>query len=209
MSYHTMRAGQTRAAIMAVAERLFAERGLTAVSNRQISEAAGQGNTAAVAYHFGARTDLIRAIIREHADAMDEIRQQMLIAHAGSTNLRDWVSCAVRPITDHLAGLEAPSWYARFAAQLMTDPTLRALVIDDVRDSPNIQQAVNGLNRCLPNLPARVRVQRNALVRTLVVHACAERERDLADGARTGWDETATVLTDAVIGLLVAPVTRS
>jgi AcrR family transcriptional regulator len=207
MSYHTMRAEQTRATIMAVAERLFAERGITAVSNRQISEAAGQGNTAAVAYHFGTRTDLINAIMREHTDAMDEIRRQMLIAHAGSTQLRDWVTCAVRPITDHLAGLDTPSWYARFAAQLMTDPKLRALVIDDVADSPTIQQAVDGLNRCLPDLPARVRVQRNDLVRTLVVHACAEREQSLADGARMGWDETATVLIDAVMGLLLAPVT--
>jgi AcrR family transcriptional regulator len=208
MSYHTMRAEHTRAAIMAVAERLFAERGIAAVSNRQISDAAGQGNTAAVTYHFGTRTDLIRAIVREHADTMDEIRRQMLAANAGSTQLRDWVACAIRPITDHLADLHAPSWYARFAAQLMTDPALRALVIDEVFDSPTLQQAVEGVNRCLPDLPARIRVQRNNLVRTLVVHACAEHERNLADGAGTDWDETATVLLDAVIGLLLGPVTN-
>ena len=35
-----------------------------AVSNRQISEAAGQGNNAAACYHFGTRTDLLRAIER-------------------------------------------------------------------------------------------------------------------------------------------------
>jgi AcrR family transcriptional regulator len=207
MTYHTMRAEHTRAAIMATAERLFAERGIAAVSNRQISDAAGQGNTAAVGYHFGTRTDLIRAIVRQHADPMDEIRRQMLTACAGSTRLRDWVACAVRPIIDHLAGLEPPTWYARFAAQLMTDPALRLLVIDEVLDSPTLRQAVDGVNRCLPGLPPRIRRRRTDLARTLVVHACAENERDLADGAGPGWDETATVLIDAVIGLLRGPIT--
>jgi AcrR family transcriptional regulator len=209
MKYHTTRAEHTRGMIMAVAERLFAERGILAVSNRQISEAAGQGNNTAVGYHFGTRTDLIRAIVREHSGAMDEIRRRMLAEHDGSGQLRDWVACTVSPITQHLATLAAPSWYARFAAQLMTDPTLRAIVIDDVLDSPAVRQAIEGLNRCLPDLPAQVRVDRNDMVRTVVVHMCAERERELADGAGVGWDETATSLIDAIVGLLLAPVTRS
>lgn len=209
MNYHTTRAEHTRAMIMAVAERLFAEQGVFAVSNRQISEAAGQGNNTAVGYHFGTKTDLIRAIVREHSAAMDEIRRRMLAEHGDSTRVRDWVACVVSPITEHLATLTAPSWYARFAAQLMTDPALRAVIIDDVLDSPAIRQALEGLNRCLPELPARVRVDRNDMVRVLVVHMCAERERELADGTGVGWDETATSLIDAVLGLLLAPVTRA
>jgi len=208
MKYHTMRAEHTRGMIMAVAERLFAERGVFAVSNRQISEAAGQGNNAAVGYHFGTKTDLIRAIVREHSGAMDEIRRPLLARHDGSGQVRDWVVCTVSPITRHLATLAAPSWYARFAAQLMTDPTLRAVVIDDVLDSPTIRQAIDGLNRCLPDLPAQVRTDRKDMVRTMVVHMCAEHERALADGTGAGWDETATSLIDAIVGLLLAPVTR-
>ena len=38
------RASSTREAILTAAERLFAEHGVYAVSNRQVSEAAGQGN---------------------------------------------------------------------------------------------------------------------------------------------------------------------
>ncbi len=56
----------TREAILAAAEWLFAERGMYAVSNRQISEAAGQGNNAAACYHFGTRTELLRAIESKH-----------------------------------------------------------------------------------------------------------------------------------------------
>jgi len=47
-SSRTDRASLTREAILIAAERLFAEHGVFAVSNRQVSEAAGQGNNAAV-----------------------------------------------------------------------------------------------------------------------------------------------------------------
>src|ERR1700686_2031953 len=56
------RASTTREAILTAAERLFAEHGVYAVSNRQVSEAAGQGNNAAVGYHFGTKADLVCAL---------------------------------------------------------------------------------------------------------------------------------------------------
>ncbi len=58
----TERASSTQEAILVAAERLYAEHGMFAVSNRQVSEAAGQGNNAAVGYHFGTKADLVRAI---------------------------------------------------------------------------------------------------------------------------------------------------
>ena len=45
----------TRELLLNTAERLFAEHGVAAVSNRQICEAAGQGNNYAIGYHFGSR----------------------------------------------------------------------------------------------------------------------------------------------------------
>src|ERR1700743_234293 len=82
----------TREAILSGAERLFAERGMYAVSNRQISEAAGQGNNAAACYHFGTRTDLLRAIESKHAEPIEQLRAAMLIDIGDSTELRDWVA---------------------------------------------------------------------------------------------------------------------
>lgn len=61
----------TREALLTAAERLFAEHGVHAVANRQISEAAGQGNNAAVSYHFGTKVDLVRAIARRHAEGIE------------------------------------------------------------------------------------------------------------------------------------------
>ena len=68
------KADATRTALLTAAERLFAEHGLDAVSNRQISEAAGQANNYAVGYHFGSRTDLLRALLQSHVVPLDEIR---------------------------------------------------------------------------------------------------------------------------------------
>src|ERR1700730_7687832 len=101
----------TREAILSAAEVLFAERGMYAVSNRQISEAAGQRNNAAACYHFGSRIDLLRAIESRHREPIEQLRAQMLADVADSAELRHWVGTFVRPLTDHLAALGNPSWY--------------------------------------------------------------------------------------------------
>jgi AcrR family transcriptional regulator len=203
------RSGATREAILTTAERLFAESGVYAVSNRQISEAAGQGNTAAVGYHFGTKADLVRAIVRRHTVLIDGLRARMVTEADGSTDVRDWVACLVRPTMDYLADLGNPTWFARFGAQVMTDPALREIMTEESLTSPSLMRTVDGLNRCLPSLPADVRVERGDMARQLMVHMCAERERALAEGTptpRRTWHDAATGLVDAIVGLWLAPV---
>ncbi|WP_433187088.1 TetR family transcriptional regulator [Actinoallomurus sp. CA-150999] len=210
MAVRAERVQATRESILAAAERLFAEHGVFAVSNRQISEAAGQGNTAAVGYHFGTKTDLVRAIIRRHTEDIDRIRTSMVAEVAGSTDLRDWIACLLRPNIEHLASLPRPSWFARFSAQVMTDPELRTIMVDESLGEPSLREAVDGMNRCLPELPVEVRMERGEMVRQLTMHMTAERERALAEGtptARSSWHDAATGLIDAIVGLLLAPVT--
>ncbi|MFG2959199.1 TetR/AcrR family transcriptional regulator [Streptomyces sp. NPDC048291] len=205
-------AGATREVILATAERLFAEQGVYAVSNRQVSEAAGQGNNAAVGYHFGTKADLVRAIAARHFGQIEEIRARLLAAVGGSDDVRDWVDCLVRPITEHLAGLGSPTWYARFCAQVATDPALYEIMVEESLASPSLREAVAELNRRLPELPAEVRTERGQMARTLILHTCAERERALAEGTdtpRATWGDAATGLTDALLGLWLAPVTAT
>ncbi|MEV0902222.1 TetR family transcriptional regulator [Actinoplanes sp. NPDC049802] len=197
----------TRARILEAAERLFAEHGVFAVSSRQISEAAGQGNNAAVGYHFGGKTELVRAIVRRHARQTEEIRERLLDRHGGSDALRDWVTCVVRPFTDHLATLGNPSWYARFAAQLMTEPNLRRLAAVEVGAAPTLHAVLDGLHRRLPHLTPAVRQERDDMAHTLITHFCARRERTMPPGAdsRSVWAATTTSLVDALEGLYGAP----
>jgi len=199
----------TREAILSAAEWLFAERGIYAVSNRQISEAAGQGNNAAAYYHFGSRTDLLRAIESKHRGPIEGLRAQMLADIGDSTELRDWVGTLVRPLTDHLAALGTPSWYARFAAQAMADPTYRHVVTKDALTSPMLVQTIDGITRCLPNLPKRVRSERIVMARNLLMHTCAEHEGALAEHgprSRSVWPVAGEGLIDAIVGLWRAPV---
>lgn len=206
----TERAGATRERILGTAERLFAEHGLFAVSNRQVSEAAGQGNNAAVGYHFGTKTDLVRAIVRKHTDEIERLRLRLVEQTGDSADVRDWVACFVHPFTRHLAELGTPTWFARFAAQVMTDPGFRPIMVEEALTSPSLHRILAGMDRCLSELPADVRAERYDMVRQLIMHMCAERERALAESTptpRSGWHEASCGLIDAITGMWLAPVT--
>ncbi|MGW1715166.1 TetR/AcrR family transcriptional regulator [Streptomyces sp. NPDC002156] len=201
----------TREVIRNTAERLFAERGVHAVSNRQISEAAGQGNTAVVGYHFGTKADLVRAITRHHTARLECVIERLLAETGDSTELRDWVACLVRPTTEYLAELGSPTWFARFCAQVMADPALHEIVVDETLNAAMWRQILDGLHRCLPDLPTVVRAERTAMTRHLILHMCAERERALALGTptpRASWHDAGTGLVDAIVGVWTAPVTE-
>ncbi|MFC7341105.1 TetR/AcrR family transcriptional regulator [Saccharopolyspora griseoalba] len=200
----TDRAEATRQRILSAAERLFAERGVFAVSNRQISEAAGQGNNAAVGYHFGTKSDLLLAIVRKHSGPVEQRRAELLEA-VQADSVRSWLGCLVRPSTDYHASLR-DSTLARFSTQLMTDPALRPLVVEESLAQPSLQRTMDGLNACLPDLPLPAKVARNDMTRHLMVHMCAEQERAIAEGtARLSWQQTADQLVDALTGLWLAP----
>jgi AcrR family transcriptional regulator len=204
------RAHATRELILTAAERLFAEHGVFSVSNRQVSEAAGQGNNTAVGYHFGTKADLVRAIARKHSAPIEEKRQRMLAEVGDSDDIRDWISCLVRPVAEHLAAVGSPTWFARFGAQVMTDPTFREIMIDESLSSPSLVRIVEGLRDCL-DLPAEVRAERSDMARQLLVHVFAERERALAEGTstpRSSWHDAATGLIDALVGMWLAPVSE-
>jgi AcrR family transcriptional regulator len=204
------RGNTTREAILTAAERLFAEHGVYAVSNRQVSEAAGQGNNAAVGYHFGTKADLVRAIESRHRVPIEQLREQMVAQAQESADLREWVACLVCPLTEHLAELGNPTWYARFAAQAMADPAYHKIVVKDALASRSLVQVIEGINRCLPDLPGAVHAERNIMARNLLMHTCAEWERALSEGSperRSGWREATSGLIDAIVGLWLAPVT--
>ncbi len=211
-SAHADRSDGTREAILTAAERLFAENGVFAVSNRQVSDAAGQGNNAAVGYHFGTKSDLIRAIVRKHNEQVERLCQQMVERLGDDATLRDWIDCLVRPLATHLAELETPTTYARFSAQLMPDPGHRDLVSEESLRSSAVLQIIEGQHRCLPDMPPQVRVERSAMARQLIVGMFAERERALAHDEPTPhptWDAMATSLVDAITGLMLAPITEA
>ena len=151
----SQRADNTREAILGAAETLFAEQGIAAVSHRQIVAAARQGNNAAIVYHFGTKTDVVRAIEDKHGDHIESLRTRTIAGMGDSPGLREWVACLVLPLTDHLGAIGTPSWYARFAAQVLTDPAYRRIIIKNSFESPTLHHIVEEIGRALPELPSR------------------------------------------------------
>ncbi len=198
----------TRARLIATGERLFAEVGVT-VSTREIGKAAGQANKSAVAYHFGSREELVRAIARHHSPDIERRRDAMLAALSEASTLGDWLACIVKPITDHLASLGSPSWYARFLAGCMASPALRAVVFEDAIVSPSMIPMLLEVNRRLPELPGDVFEARGFMTQHLIAHTCADHERALQTKAGTpyaSWQVLCEAVIDALLGLWSAPV---
>jgi AcrR family transcriptional regulator len=204
------RADTTRAALLAAAERLFAERGISTVSHRQITEAAEQANNAAVVYHFGTKVDLVRAIEHKHAGDIEALRAAKIADSATEAGLRRWAACLVEPLTTHLAALGNPTWYARFTSQVMTDPSYQRIVTGMALQSATLREILEGFNRELPNLPNYVRAERNIMTRTMLIHTCAEVERGFAAGApvaRPDWAASGHALIDVIVALWQSPIT--
>lgn len=206
----TTRAEQVRATrlqLLDTAERLFAEQGLHAVSNRQVSTAAGQGNNAAVNYHFGTKSDLVRAIMRRHIEPIEQIRLEVLHEVAESDDPREWVRCLVEPVTTYAASLEQPTWFFRFSAQIMADPARRDAVSEGLMATRALGPVLDGLRKCLPDLDDATRSERSTMTRLLLVHLYAEREGELSSAPATaheGWSDLSTSLVDALTGLWTA-----
>lgn len=70
-------------------EQLFAKNGINGASMREIATKAGQGNHAAVQYHFGSREGLVRAIFDYRMDQMETARGAMLDRARISGRLKD------------------------------------------------------------------------------------------------------------------------
>jgi AcrR family transcriptional regulator len=202
--------GQVRTLILDAAEWLFAEHGISSVSNRQISAAAGQGNTSAVGYHFGAKDELIRALIRRFDGEAEVLRAAMVNQIGDSAQLREWVRCLVIPYTETLAARRPPTWYARLNAQIMADPVLRNIQLEEAV-SPSLRRVIRGLEVSTPELPAPVLRERELMAGHILIQTCADFERGLADTAPASgktWRKVGSGLVDALVGLWSAPVSR-
>src|SRR6478672_3993524 len=68
----------TRARLITAAERLFASRGIDAVSLREINRASGARNAIAVQYHFEDRAGVVRDILDKHRPDVGARRHAML-----------------------------------------------------------------------------------------------------------------------------------
>ena len=205
-------ADETRANLLAAAERLFAERGLAAVSNRQISEAAGQANNYAVGYHFGSRAELIGELLRRHQEPIDAIRARMVADIGYVSQIRDWLRCLVQPQLEHIGTSPGPTHYGRFWQQLANDPTTAELVYREAAESAPLAEILGGLYRSLPALPDDAIRVRNLMSKNILISTFADFElnrNELGALDKRSWSDFSEAMVDGLVGLWLAPVTTA
>jgi AcrR family transcriptional regulator len=200
----------TRELILDTAERLFAEQGIFATSNRRIAEAAGQGNSSVAGYHFGSKADLVRAITHRFTAEVERSRRQLLAGLDDAAGLEQLLGCLVRPWTDRFEALGQDSYFARVCAQAMNNPALRPIVVEEGSHSDSLEQTWEALGRYLPGGRADLSTElRRGVMQHLIVFVCAEREGALAEGRPVGrqtWAYEANGLIDALQGIIAAPM---
>jgi AcrR family transcriptional regulator len=76
---HRLPPAETRERVLDAAERLFAERGIEAVSIRDITRVAG-ANLAAINYHFGTKQELVTEIFSRRLTPLNQQRLALLDA---------------------------------------------------------------------------------------------------------------------------------
>lgn len=77
-----------RTRLLDAAERLFSQRGIEAVSLREIAIEAGQKNNSAVSYHFRNKQGLVDALIADRLSKVERVRQRR-IEKAGDLSAYD------------------------------------------------------------------------------------------------------------------------
>ena len=207
--------GATRVLLIETAERLFAERGVNAVSLREIGATAGQRNTGAVRYHFGTKEALVNAVFEHRMTPINEQRLAMLAdldATGRSYDVRGLTEAYLLPLAGMLGDPGRPSWYLRFCVHasfvagaapndLNAQPWTRGVAI--VRD--RIRQVLHE-----QGLPDELIPERWTLYSGHVTHALADREL-LAEIAptriTTSREAFLSHLTDTAVSVALAPIT--
>jgi AcrR family transcriptional regulator len=205
--------GSTPERIVATAERLFAERGLEAVSLRDITNAC-EANSAAIHYHFGSKDELVRAILEHRAAELAKRRDAylVLVEQSRRPRLRQVVRALVLPTAELAAEDEhGGRYYIGFLAAMLDRPDTAA-VIDDVF-SDQMTRYLDALAQVLPEVPADVRTLRFAFAKDFINRALAYPDRGVRMWVDTHAPSTSAAITDHVVDFLVgafrAPVSST
>ena len=108
------------------AERLVAERGLAALTLRDVQTEAGQANKSAAQYHFGSREGLLAAVVESRMRPAGERRRELLDTidlDANPPTMRALVEALVLPLAEQTIYREG-TLYARFLVQSIFDPAM-------------------------------------------------------------------------------------
>lgn len=187
----------------------MADRGVHAVSLREIVAAAEQRNASCIQYHFGDRRGLVGAVVARHMARIDADRNARLdaLAGAGRTGAHDVIAALVLPLAGAL-GTPSGRCYLRIVDDLVERPG------DVAAAPPGMHRSLDRVGRLLAGVLAdvspAVRAARLELCTTFLLRALAMRARriDAGERMRLGDAQWTANLVDVLAAGLVAPAAR-
>jgi AcrR family transcriptional regulator len=197
----------TRDCLILAAERLFGRYGVEGVSLRQIAAEAGAANNSAVHYHFGSKESLAQAIFEYRLPQL--MQRRRLLAVQREPGLRGCMEQYLLPLVE-LAEL-GDCCYLTFLEQLQGSsfedhPFSHLPKSFQEPHEAFMQEAMS----FLAGVPVALRARRVDQAAAMCVHASADRERAQRLGAVTvPFALHVSELFDAIVGLLLAPVSKA
>ena len=115
--------GTVRERIMTVATDLSAKMGLEAVSIRDIA-ATAQTSLSAINYHFGSKTGLLEHLVHEHLEAIDAVREPLLIGleQSDRPDLRAILKVVFLPTLNWMFGSTEDQVRSKFFSRALVTP---------------------------------------------------------------------------------------
>ncbi|WP_245665366.1 TetR/AcrR family transcriptional regulator [Nocardia sienata] len=196
--------------LILAAERLFAERGIDAVSLRSVMAEAG-ANVASVHYHFGSKDALVDALISRRSEQLHTRRAELLdaVEAAGAPDARALADAFVRPVGE-LAAAGGTPWI-RLVAGIMSGnhPALTKLTEGF---APQALRFNALLEQTAPGVASRTIRFRLTQAMNLTFQTLGDpdglRGMLALSGTRLSPDELLTELIDTVTAILTGPPDR-
>lgn len=195
----------TRDRLLEAAERLFAERGIDAVSLREINRESGARNAIAVQYHFTDRSGVVAAVMAKHEPGIEAARHALLDeleAGGAERGVRPLAAALVRPLAAKLADPAGGPEYLRIQADLLSRP--RPALGDRWLDPAHSLYRWRALIEPLLSEEA-VRLHRRF---TAMLHSTVELGRRAAGGPHPDDRLFTSHLIDVVTAILAGPVSE-
>lgn len=202
-----------REALIAVAERLFAERGVDAVTVRDVVKEAGQRNSSAVQYHFGNKAGLLQVILEPHQARLDAHRAEILDELGEKPGLEALIEALVQPLASLLDN-ESGRYYIRIRAQLVgaarlpSDTDLIRNVLaggggggTSAEPRPGIRRVARALVDLVDETQMADLGHRLTLTAVLLLHGLADFARRHPDATPAERQAFTDVLTRSVIAI--------
>jgi AcrR family transcriptional regulator len=202
---------QTQAKLINVAEKLFAERGIDAVSLSEINRGAEQGNNSALHYHFGSKDGLLEAIREKHRRQIRSAAKDSFASLPADPSAHDVVTALVQPIALRLDDPDGGGYYLRICTQSMTNPSHTGFGFGDEATPEEFQPFGTLIWELAPDVPPPLRSQRVSLMTATLFIGLASIAEDEEALAALSEQRVLRVnnLIDSITGLLTAPASRS